>query len=360
MLFAIILILSVASCSRIDSKTLVRDESVLPESSDSSENSSELSSSEAPPVDPDIINPLTGLYNYNKDIKIKRPIAIMISNSDLALPQCGIENADVIFETLAEGGISRLMGIYSDVDKIPDIGPIRSARQYYVSIARGFDAVFMHWGGSVYANDNLRLGGISNVDANQYEGTYYWRDPDRRKNNGYEHSGFTNGEKIKEAISGLNFDTTPKEKYYETFKFNPPDSPVIPSGGTCKQLLVPYSQYSDGVFDYDETTKLYKKTQNGIPQIDGTTKKQAEVTNLLVLFAPVKSMPSSSYIDVDLTGGSGIYVSNGSYEEITWEKGDMNNPFKFKAKNGDDLVINAGRSWINIFPLDKKGSVVTK
>ena len=359
LLSVLILLSSITSCSKLNNIDMPSSED--PSSSLSSTVVSNYSSSEIPDIDPATINPLTGLADYNKDIKIKRPVCIMISNSARALPQCGINSADIIFETLAEGGITRLMGVYSDVDKIPDVGPIRSSRQYYVKLSRGLDAIFMHWGGSVYAYDNLNQGNISNVDGNKYEGVYYWRDPVRRANNGYEHSGFTSGEKIKQSISDLKFNTEPQDKYYNMFNFYLPDEIITPTGGSCKKLYVPFSNYYDGTYDYHEATRLYKKSQNGEIQVDGNTNVQASVTNILVLYAPVKRMsPENDYIDVDLTGGSGIYVSNGAYQEISWEKGNQEDPLKVKAKDGSELKLNAGKSWVNIFPIDRKDMVTTE
>ena len=88
------------------------------------------------------VNPLTGLAT-DTDISGKRPFAVMINNIRVATPQCGISKADIIFETLAEGGLTRLMAVYQDIEDVGTIGSVRSARPYYIDIAMGFDAIFV-------------------------------------------------------------------------------------------------------------------------------------------------------------------------------------------------------------------------
>lgn len=112
-----------------------------------------------------------------------------------ALPQLGVSQADIIYEALAEGGITRMLGVFQSVEGVGDIGSVRSARDYYVSLALGHDAIFLHAGGSPGAYTAIDNWGVSAFDCvnGPYEGTLFWRDQQRRKNMGLEHSVLTSG-----------------------------------------------------------------------------------------------------------------------------------------------------------------------
>ena len=126
-------------------------------------------------------NPLTG-EGLNEDISGKRPIAVMFNNLRKALPQIGIAQADVIYEIVAEGGITRMMGVFQNLEGVGDLGSIRSARDYYVSLALGHDAIYIHAGGSPQAYDAFDSWGITHIDfVNGPYGKMCWRDPDRKK-----------------------------------------------------------------------------------------------------------------------------------------------------------------------------------
>ena len=90
--------------------------------------------------------PLTG-EGLMEDVSGQRPIAIMLNNLSKALPQAGVAQADVIYEIVAEGGITRMLALFQDVEGVGEIGTVRSARDYYVSLAYGHDAIFLHAGG---------------------------------------------------------------------------------------------------------------------------------------------------------------------------------------------------------------------
>ena len=127
----------------------------------------------------------------------RRPVAVMVSNSYDSLPQWGISQADIIYEMLAEGRITRLLAIFKDPSKIDKLASVRSSRPYFIDIAQSYGAVYMHFGGSVPAyeaiaarKDLISMDGI----RGGWEGKLYFRDPDRRKQLGLEHSVYTTGE----------------------------------------------------------------------------------------------------------------------------------------------------------------------
>ena len=146
-------------------------------------------------------NPLTG-EGCEVDVGARRPIAVMLNNLKKALPQVGVSQADVIYEILAEGGITRMMAVFQDVAGAGEIGTVRSARDYYASLAYGHDAVYLHAGGSPQAYEFIKSRGVTALDCvnGPYEGTLFWRDQERRRSAGLEHSVLTSSETIQELL----------------------------------------------------------------------------------------------------------------------------------------------------------------
>ena len=139
------------------------------------------------PPEPTYTNPLTGLASET-DLTEARPYAVMINNIRKSTPQKGIAQADMIFEIPVEGNITRLMGIYQDFKGVDVIGSIRSARPYFIDIARGFDAIYIHAGGSDDAYALLKSSGITYIDGTNGTSATFFRDQQRMETMGCEHS----------------------------------------------------------------------------------------------------------------------------------------------------------------------------
>ena len=165
-------------------------------------------------------NPLTG-EGCEVDVGARRPIAVMLNNLKKALPQVGVSQADVIYEILAEGGITRMMAVFQDVAGAGEIGTVRSARDYYASLAYGHDAVYLHAGGSPQAYEFIKSRGVTALDCvnGPYEGTLFWRDKERRKSMGMEHSVLTSGPTITELMPTYSYRLEHKEGYQYPVSF---------------------------------------------------------------------------------------------------------------------------------------------
>ena len=157
---------------------------------------------EPEPYVPAGVNPLTGLP-MEPEYEDLRPAAIMLNNLKAAQPQLGISQADIIYEVPVEGGITRMLCLYQTVEGIETLGSVRSARPYFVELALGHDAIYIHAGGSQEAYANLRSWKVDHMDGVRggEDAKIFWRDPERRKNNGYEHSLITSGEKILDYLA---------------------------------------------------------------------------------------------------------------------------------------------------------------
>ena len=143
---------------------------------------------EPPPVD---TNPLTG--EALEEVSDLRPVAIMINNISKAVPQCGISQADLLYEIVAEGSVTRFMAIFSDLSDVGVIGPVRSVRPYFVRIGQHYNAIISSAGGSDEAIDLIKSLGLNYLNGIAGAGSYFYRDEWRRANRGFEHSLMTTG-----------------------------------------------------------------------------------------------------------------------------------------------------------------------
>ena len=312
----------------------------------------------APVVEPDplYINPLTG-EGTDVDLSANRPVAIMLNNLKKALPQCGISQADIIYEAPAEGGITRMMAVFQSLEGVGNLGSVRSARPYYVELALGLDAIFIHAGGSDDAYSAIKKYGAFNIDGvnGPYGGTMFYRDAQRKKTAGYEHSLFTSEERIEALLSGAlsKMRQSHKEGYALPLTFAKHGTPA--AGQSANTLSVKYSYYKTGLFTYDPEREIYLVSQtvdgqNG-PYMDGSNSQQMAVTNVLVLCTDINPIKgdSAGRQTVRLTGsGNGYYACGGAYIPITWSKASAPDPFRFSAADGQPLTLGVGKTYVNI------------
>ncbi|MCL2397786.1 MAG: DUF3048 domain-containing protein, partial [Defluviitaleaceae bacterium] len=162
------------------------------------------------------VSRLTGLYICEEAAR-RRPFAVVYNNESRGLPQMGLMQADIIYEVLAEGSITRVIAIFQDFDA-EMIGPIRSARHYFTNFALDSGAVFVHHGASTQGYNAIRNLGLDNIDGMRFDGTVFWRDADRRRERGLEHSSFTSAERLMNVAEQLNLDMVAPD-YLGMFEF---------------------------------------------------------------------------------------------------------------------------------------------
>ncbi|MCI8870488.1 MAG: DUF3048 domain-containing protein [Lawsonibacter sp.] len=303
------------------------------------------------PAELPFVNPLTG-EGCETDISKNRPIAVMLNNLKKALPQMGVSRADIIYEIPAEGGITRMLALFQDIGGVGTIGSVRSARDYYVSLACGHDAIYLHAGGSPQAYTAISNWGVAALDCvnGPYEGTLYWRDEQRRKTVGMEHSVVTSSEKIQELFPTY---TRLRQEHKDGFDFPWTFAQeAAPSGGKqADTVTVAFSTYKTGVFQYDGDTGLYYVSEYGQPYVDGNSGEQVAVKNVLILNTDVSIIPgdSAGRLKVRTTGsGKGVFACGGKAEDITWSRASDSAPLTFLNAQGKPLELGVGTSYINI------------
>ena len=335
------------------------------------ETSPEEEKKEEPPVEPEPekepepevfvpdgnVNPLTGECDGISDTALTRkPVAVMVNNIKVALPQWGISQADIIYEMLAEGRITRFLAIFKDPSKIDKLASVRSARPYYIDIAQSYGAVYLHFGGSVPAYDAIAARkDLINLDGIRggWEGSLYNRDPGRKKSMGYEHSVYATGQSIEDALATLKQDLT-QETQPSAFNFtntieNTPAS--ITNGQAANKVTVTFSSSHKPWFEYNAENGTWLRFQYGTAQMDAIQEKQIEVKNLLVLRMATRDVPGSELklIEITTTGtGNGYYFCDGKYVPITWQKDKYNSEIHYFDENGAPLELARGKTFVSV------------
>lgn len=307
------------------------------------------------PVDYGNMNPLNGLPLDDAHLK-RRPVAVMFNNLKAALPLMGITKADLIYEALAEGGITRIVGFFKNTSEVPTIGTVRSTRAYYLDIAQGHDAILMHVGGSAEALNLISSRGMYTLDGlRNYP--FYYRDQARVKSAGLEHSMMAKGDVIDSYIAEQKSARILYEDDYDPYSMTFADT-ATPEGDTAAKVVsITFSSYKTGVFEFNEEDKLYYVSQYGKPLTDGEDSAQLTVKNVLVLYANVSQIPgdTAGRLKTELVGsGEGTFICDGKAEAITWSKRSVNDPFVYTQANGEQLKLAAGVSYINIVPTTAK------
>lgn len=308
-----------------------------------------------------VFNPITGEEGYDPSAVNLRPMAVVMSNIKTANPQDGATSADMIYESLAEGGITRMLAVFPNYKKMPQVGPIRSARIYFVKFAMGMDAQYVHFGGSTTAKELIATEKLEDktIDGGYFSTTAFNLDKKlMAQRGGQEHAYFTSGELIENAIKSkkTNMNTEDGKAYAPFFRFCYYNR--IPSGIGAKQVQVRFSAYNTSHFIYDESSGLYKKFQWNQPQVERVSGEQISVKNVFVIYAKMWNHGKTILMDADLSTGEGYYMSNGSAQQITWKKGNTSDPLRFYDKDGKELIVNSGKSYVCMVPDYEKDNCV--
>ena len=308
------------------------------------------------PVPEGEVSPLTGTYIKESWAK-KRPVALMIENTKMALPQYGLSSCGVIYECPVEGGITRLMGISDSYHRLKQFGNVRSCRPYYVYLAAEYDAIYCHVGQSVHGQTVLNTGIVDDLNAmdGAISNTVFYRTSDKKA----PHNCYTSGEAIDAGIKTKSFRTKYDKAYKPHFTFSdedeyhdPKDPTLLKNSATEGEkcaVVVPYFLDNKPYFIYNKKTQTYDRYQFGDKQIDAKNKKQVSVKNIIFQTSASDSSlyAGTDYVNIPLVGsGAGKYFCQGRMIDITWEKESDTAQTRFYTKSGDELVLAPGNTWI--------------
>ncbi len=302
------------------------------------------------------VNPLTGEELASGVENGTRPIAIMVNNSKVSLPQRGVAQAHAVVEMATEGGITRLMAMYADPASVPQVGSVRSARDQHLQFAMPTNAITVHIGTSIYANNLLNTYGYKTIDGHYQGTTSFWFDELRATTRANEHCWYTDAALIAAGIEREQLPTTGASYTLVNFK-SADENAIMPSGGDAPNVSFSFSDTNTAQFVYDSSTGTYKKFVFSAEHRDEEG-DQLSFSNVLVLFAQIGLKDDEYCLDYNLSGGSGYYFTSGKYEQITWEKGNPEDPLIIKDVNGNVYNINTGKTYIGIAPNERAQSLV--
>lgn len=296
---------------------------------------------------------LTGKY-ISKKVAKQRPFAVIINNIEYANQhQQGTSQIDVLYEALAEGGITRMLGVYQGTDKIKRLGSVRSARHYFVSFASEWDAIFCHFGQTSYAISKIEELGVNNLSGlSAIGGVVYKRDYSFKA----PHNVYTSGEKMLKGAKQLKYRTKFKEeKMAKHFEFYEEDTELDAGNGTT-YINLPFSAYSTCYLKYDKKTKEYKKFEYRKKHLDHKNNKQLSFKNVIIQLVKEKNIDRNGYQHLFLhkRKGEGYYITNGKRMKIKWRKNEEKGTMCYYDMDGNVLTINPGKTYIAAYPTSRK------
>ena len=281
----------------------------------------------------------------------QRPYALILNNLKTASPQSGIIEADILYEALTEGGITRFLGIYDDIET-DRLGSVRSARHYFVTFADEYDAIFVHFGKTSYATRKINELGIDDVDGTGGSGaaTFY-----RDNSIPAPHNAFTNLELIEETVERLGFRTSYEEGYEGHFLFREEGEAGLnedEEAMNADRVTLGFSGYITPYFEYREEDSLYYRFQFDEPHIDYNTQEQLAFRNLIVQFVNEWDIDQNGYQTMELedASGEGYFITDGAAVPITWEKAGTSGVTRYYDTDGEEIQLNPGKTYLAIFP----------
>lgn len=309
----------------------------------------EVTTTEAPP--PVYYNSLTGRSGASETSVGSRPVAIMINNIKASLPQYGIYKADIIYEMLVEGGITRMMALYNDYTKVPKVCSIRSCRYYFPIFAHGYDAVYFCYGSNKsLATPTLQRIGIDYFDGNEMgTNAVFGRDSERLKSYSREHTAYVDGKNIPQLLKDKSIRTDSKYgENYMAFNFRDEGASRAAGDIDAKDVRLNFSRSYYSTFTYNAKTKTYYKTHCGNAHMDTSADKQLNFTNVFVLETEVNNYKGGSLMEINWKQGEGYYISMGKAQKITWTKASEDSNIVFYNLDGTELKVNTGKSYIGV------------
>lgn len=277
-----------------------------------------------------------------------RPIAVMINNLNDARPyQSGLQDAYIVYEIIVEGGVTRMLAVFKDANTAR-LGPVRSSRHYYLDYALENDAIYVHYGWSPQAKSDIRTLGINNING-LYDDSPFTRED---LPVAWEHRVFTSIERLIANAKKKNYRMTSDAKTLLNYSV---DEVTIDNEEAidANEIDIKYSYYTTTDYKYNPEDKLYYRSVNGKEHVDYVSKKQFTAKNIIIAYA------ANSYIANDNKGrqdlnnlgtGSGYYITDGKAVPITWEKKTRKDQTVYKYKDGKEITVNDGNTFIQIAP----------
>ncbi|WP_349409302.1 DUF3048 domain-containing protein [Pseudalkalibacillus sp. SCS-8] len=298
--------------------------------------------------------PLTGIGT--DEALHPRVIGVMINNAPEARPQSGLHKADLVYEVLAEGRITRMLALFQS-EQPDQIGPVRSARDYYVRLNNAFDAIYVFHGWSPSAKSMLTSGNIDSLNGLYYDGSLFKRVGFRKA----PHNSYITYDNIIKGAKKNNFELKQEIK---PFSFMPEEDITNIEGDPATKMTVTYGKYQV-TYRYDSEKGIYHRYTGNQQSVDRETGTPIELENVFVVVADHRIIDSAGRRNINLTsGGEALLFQEGKVQKIAWMNDNgriipveaVMNPTK-DAKPAEVPLV-PGKTWVNVVPSSEYSSNV--
>lgn len=300
--------------------------------------------------------PLTGIEVDNPKILKKRPVSVKIENSPASRPQTGLNSADIVYETMVEGGLTRFNAIFQS--QLPEqAGPVRSARLSDIWIVPQYDALFYYSGSNKQVLNRIKDVKLNTFTENNAGAQFY-----RLKTRKAPHNLYFKFSELEDAVA--------REKYRRGYKEAPlgleyGELASLETTLTASKVQVNISNYATPTWEFDATNRVYLRSEGSTPLKDANGDKQIQATNVVVMWATYTQQSAvdaakNNTFDTDLgSGGKAQVFKDGQVYSGTWV-GSASAPPKFIDAAGKPILLNPGNTWFEVIPLDKTVTLTEK
>jgi hypothetical protein len=283
-------------------------------------------------------HPVTGVWLETPLSSLPRVFGVMVDEHEDAQPLSGVDQAFLVIEAPTEAGIPRLLAFFTDEQSVEKIGPVRSARPYFIEWAQMFDALYAHVGGSPQALEQLAREDV--IDLNQYwNGSFFWRSSDRDA----PHNVFTSTDLLSSFVEGED------DPVYETWSFRDTSQKISEE---VTEVTLDFSIYAwgDSTWRFDTSSKRYQRfLGEDIYSLEDGASVFAD--NVVILFTDVEIVDDIGRRDIRTVGeGEGYLLQEGMATPIVWKRPQETNIPRFYTEDGTEYALLAGVTWIEVLP----------
>lgn len=295
------------------------------------------------------VYPLTGM-KAEKQVE-NRAIGIMVNNHTRARPQTGLSKADIVFEILAEGQITRFLALFQS--ELPDVvGPVRSAREYYFELANGYNALYVYHGAANFVNDMIKERGIEHLNGSLYDndGHLFKRESFRKA----PHNSYVQVGAIYDVAKSKDYAVEATDK---PLPFLGEDEIKSISGDPASHIEIVYSDKPIEIveYDYDSEAGRYTRYNDREQTVELNSNEPIQTDNIFIVEAEHKVFDDKGRREIDLTsGGDGYLIQQGKIQQVSWKNQDGR---IIPVKGGKPIGFVPGKTWINVVPLNTQINV---
>ncbi|MBQ7583389.1 MAG: DUF3048 domain-containing protein [Lachnospiraceae bacterium] len=295
------------------------------------------------------------------EIGDRRPVAIMLNNIEDAMPMSGVSYADVLYECVVEGSLTRMMGIFENYDDLKKIGSVRSCRNYFVYYALEYDAIYCHYGQSSYALPLLEQNNVDNLSGLAAIGdTVYYRTTDRVA----PHNAYASAKGIKKGIEEMGYRNVYKDDFMGKFTFarDGDENDLSFDGTYAVTHIEPGYRINRPVLEYNAEDKKYYRSQYGTEHVDDLNGEQLSFDNVILQYSRWEQIDDKGYLGFDCHGGGEMkFFTRGRAVDGVWlSLGGEQGAVRYYDLNGEEIVLNQGKTLIEIIQDTEGDKVITE